>query len=79
MRAIEPLTLARRAKALNPVDRLLLVTICGLYNSELAADAFKRSWNPTAVRAFVEINALRATEQELAGRWYGLLATYPGW
>jgi hypothetical protein len=79
VRPVERLTLARRAKALNAVDRLLLVTICGLYNSGLAADAFKRTWNPPAVDAFTCMNALRQQNSDLVAHWYGLLAAYPGW
>jgi len=76
---VEPLSLAKRAKALDTVDRLLLVTICGLYNSSLARAAFKRDWNPPAAEAFIRMNAAAGTDPEAVTHWYGLLATYPGW
>jgi hypothetical protein len=79
VRPIEPLTLAKRAKALNPTDRILLVTIVGLYNSDLARDGFKRDWNPPAVEAFERINALRTSDPDIPPHFYGLLASYPGW
>lgn len=71
----QPMSEIARPKGIPGTAQIMLVTLCSLYNSDLACETFKRRWNISAVSAVTQIETSLAERED----FYRLIAHYAGW